>query len=373
MVKYIWQKPDWIEFTWRSDMILGMLAQARKHQGHILAQADLLDLKDVSEIIIDEVISTSEIEGEKLDVSSVRSSVAKRLGLPTAGLPSSTKQSDAIVEVLIDATSNYDEELTGDRLCGWQAALFPTGYSGMHKIDVGKFRVGEEPMQVVSGAVGKEVIHYVAPPSKEVPKEINKFLKWWRNSEGIDGIIRAAIAHLWFVSIHPFDDGNGRVTRAITDMALAQDEKTSKRLYSLSSEIMKERKAYYDILEKTQKGDGDITDWLVWFLEIFIKAIESSEVLIKRSMFMNRFYKHFAGISLNNRQSKVIKKLLESYPREFVGGMTNKKYVSIANTTPESAKRDIKDLVEKGLLLKNKGGGRSTSYRLNIELKSLSN
>ena len=295
--------------------------------------------------------------------------MAYRLGLPSGGLTIKDKSSDGLVQLLIDATTNHQMLLTKEKLWAWQAALFPTGYSGIHKITVGRWSIGLEPMKVISGQIGKEIIHYEAPPSKRVNKEISSFLKWWDNSpDNIDGMIRAAIAHFWFVSIHPFDDGNGRIARAITDMALAQDEQTSKRLYSLSSQIKKDRDDYYNILEQTQKGNGDITQWIKWFLEMYARAIENSKELINRSIFINKFYKHFSNVVLNERQQKVIRKLIECLPDDFEGGLTNRKYVSITKVSPETAKRDLKFLVDNNILLKNEGKGRSVSYRINRDI-----
>lgn len=227
------------------------------------------------------------------------------------------------------------------------------------------------PMRVISGSMGKEKVHFEAPPSKEVPKEMRMFLKWFNGDSESDGLIRAAIAHFWFITIHPFEDGNGRIARAITDMALAQDEKLSKRVYSISSQIMTDKKKYYDILEKNQKGDGDITGWLQWFLNMFIKSVENSKSLILKAIFVGDFYKFHAETIFNERQQKVIKKLLEHLPSDFTGGLTNKKYVSMTKTSPESAKRDIADLLNKRILLSNEGKGRSTSYRLNRDLKKV--
>lgn len=366
MIKYVWQYSGWPELKWDDSILIKPLAEARKAQGHILGQAKFLQLKEQAEILVEETLATSAIEGEKLDREGVRSSVAKRLGLPTAGLPEAKRNTDAIVEVLLDATVNHTGKLNDKRLCGWQAALFPTGYSGIDKINVGKWRTGKEPMQVVSGRMGKAKIHYEAPPSRDVAREMSVFFQWWNSSsEGLDGILRAALAHFWFVTIHPFDDGNGRIARAITDMALAQDEKTSLRLYSLSSQMIKERKAYYDILERTQKGKGNITEWLKWFLEMFARSIKSSNQLIEKAIFVGNLYKYCDDKGLNERQRKVIKKMLETFPEEFIGGLTNQKYVAMTKISPETAKRDIKDLVLKKVLVQNEGGGRSTSYQLN--------
>lgn len=368
MAKYIWQKPNWPDFHWKAEQILLNLSQAKKNQGFVLGQAQFLELKHHAEFLVEETLATSAIEGEMLDKNGIRSSVARRLGLPTAGLSGPKRNGDGVVEMLLDATQRYNKPLSQGRLFGWQSSLFPTGFSGIDKITVGAWRKGDEPMRVVSGSMGKEIVHYEAPPSKKVSKEMEQFLKWWNTKDiGVDGLIRAGIAHLWFVTIHPFDDGNGRIARAITDMALAQDESNSMRTYSLSSQILKEREDYYEILEKTQKGNGDITEWLQWFLGMFARGLDNSRSIIERSIFIGKFYSHY-GTALNERQGKVLKKMLEVYPEEFTGGMTNQKYVSITRVSSETAKRDIKDLVDKKIFLQNEGGGRSTSYRLNGEL-----
>lgn len=366
-MKYIWQKENWNHFSWKSDEIIDLLSTARKKQGFILGKGDLFNLKELSYFISEEAMTTSEIEGEKLDRDSVRSSVAKRLGLPTAGLPNIRKETDGLVQLLLDATSNYSAPLTKEKLWAWQAALFPTGYSGIHKIQSGKWRENTLPMQVISGSMGKEKIHFEAPPSKMIEQEILQFNNWWNTEKKIDGILRAAVAHFWIVTIHPFEDGNGRIARALTDMALAQDEKTGKRLYSLSSQINQDKISYYEVLEKTQKGSGDLTDWLKWFLHMFTRSIDNSCKIIEGSIFRNSFYLNLDKIAVSERQKKVIRKLLEPYPKEFEGGLTNKKYVSMTKVSPETAKRDIKNLLEKDILLKNEAKGRSTSYRLNYK------
>lgn len=363
-MKYIWQSNNWTDFRWNAELIIKPLSSARKLQGYILGRGELLNLKDISEFITSEAITTSGIEGEILDKDSVRSSVANRLGLPTAGFPKDTKKIDALVDILIDATAKYNKKLNDNRIFAWHAALFPTGFSGMNKISVGKWREGTTPMEVVSGAIGETKVHYVAPPSEVVENEIKELLTWWDSTKE-DGLIRAAIAHLWFVTIHPFDDGNGRIARVLTDMALAQDEKTGKRLYSLSSQIIKEKTEYYRILEKTQKGDGDITEWLIWFLNMYTKSIENSKASMDRSILLNTLFHKISGFQLNKRQLKVMKKLIEKFPDEFKGGLTNKKYVAITKTSSETAKRDIKKLVELNLIKKNEGRGRSTNYNLN--------
>lgn len=365
---YIWQNKNWPHFSWDAAELIDSLADARKKQGLLLGKGELLNLKDISYFLSEEAITTSEIEGEKLDRTSVRSSVARGLGLPTAGLPDIRRETDGLVQILIDATSNYSSLLDKERIWSWQAALFPTGYSGIQKIQTGSWRNKTVPMQVVSGSMGKERVHFEAPHADKVDQEIDSFLAWWNNKNiKTDGIIRAAIAHFRFVTIHPFEDGNGRIARALTDMALAQDEKTGKMLYSLSSRINKEKTDYYDILENTQKGTGDITAWLYWFLQMYSRSIDDSLKIIEVSLFKESFYRSLNNLILNERQKKVIGKLLDSYPEGVTGGLTNKKYVSMTKVSPETAKRDIKTLLEYRLLLKNDAKGRSTSYRLNAD------
>ena len=365
---YIWQNKNWPRFSWDSERLITLLADARKKQGLILGKGELLNLNDISYFLSEEAMTTSEIEGEKLDSTSVRSSVARRLGLPTAGLPDIRRETDGLVQILLDATTNYSKPLDRERIWAWQAALFPTGYSGIQKIQTGTWRSNTVPMQVVSGSMGNERVHFEAPRADRIDREIEAFLYWWnkKNNEA-DGIIRAAIAHFQFVTIHPFEDGNGRIARALTDMALAQDEKTGKRLYSLSSRINKEKTAYYDILEDTQKGTGNITAWLSWFLQMYSRSIDDSLEVIGASLFRETFYRSLDNLILNERHKKVIGRLLESYPKEFTGGLTNKKYVSMTKVSPETAKRDLKTLLEYRVLLKNDAKGRSTSYRLNVD------
>ena len=367
-MKYIWQNEIWPHFSWNSEKLIDLLANARKKQGLILGKGALLNLKDISYFLAEEAMTTSEIEGEKLDRTSVRSSVARRIGLPTAGLPDIRRKTDGLVQILIDATTNYSNHLDKKRIWAWQAALFPTGYSGIQKIQTGEWRSKPVPMQVVSGSMGKERVHFEAPQADKIDQEIEAFLYWWNNENNeTDGIIRAAIAHFWFVTIHPFEDGNGRIARALTDTALAQDEKTGKRLYSLSSRINKEKTVYYEILENTQKGKGDITAWLSWFLQMYSRSIDDSLKIIEASFFKETFYRSLKNLKLNERHKKVIGKLLDSYPQTFTGGLTNKKYVSMTKVSPETAKRDLKTLLEYGILLKNDAKGRSTSYRLNVD------
>lgn len=319
-----------------------------------------------AEVLVEEAFTTAAIEGEKLDRDSIRSSVARRLGLPTAGLPPTVRHVDGLVEMLIDATSRHDDPLSRDRLKGWHAALFPTGYSGMHKILIGEWREGSDPMRVVSGPIGKERVHYEAPPAHRLEGEMAQFLEWWHSPspEIMDGLIRAGLAHFWFVSIHPFEDGNGRIARAITDMALAQDECTGRRLYSMSAQINAERDDYYRVLERNQRGDGDVTDWQVWFLGCLERSIHRSEAEVQTALQKARFWQSHAETDLNERQRKVVNRLLDAGPGKFEGGLTNRKYVGMTKVSRETAKRDIADLVGKGILVRNPGGGRSVSYDL---------
>lgn len=364
--KYFWNNKNWPNFKWDDSKVLPYLSQSRKIQGQLFAMVKEVGLTVEADFFAEDALKTSAIEGEKLNPDSIRSSVAIRLGLPAAGLPPSQRNIDGLVEMLIDATQSFAKKLNQSRLLGWQAGLFPTGYSGIHKIQVGEWRGSSEPMRVISGRIGNEKIHYEAPPAKQVPKEMDSFLKWFNRKSNMDGLIRAAVAYIWFVSIHPFDDGNGRIARAITDLALAQDEATAKRCYSLSSQINKDRESYYKTLEKTQKGDLDITDWIVWFLQTFTKALELALQSMDLATLVGRFWQSHGHVDFNSRQRKVIQKMLECEPEGFKGGMTNKKYVSITKTSRESAKRDLADLEAKGIIQRNEGKGRSISYALVI-------
>lgn len=365
MAQYIWQTNSWPCFNWDSERLLHPLGETRMAQGKILGLVDFFELEAQADVLTEEALTTAAIEGERLNRATVRSSVARRLGLPTAGLPSTQRHIEGLVDMLIDATRNHEDALTAQRLKGWQAALFPTGYSGITKVITGDWRSGEEPMRVVSGPVGKETVHYEAPPAENVDVMMDEFLEWFQTPQGkLDGLVRAAIAHFWYVSIHPFQDGNGRIARTIADMALAQDEKTDCRMYSMSAQIEAERNDYYDVLERTQKGNGDITEWMVWFLECLERAIRRSDVEVHKATEKARMWQELAHLNLNARQRKAINKLFESGAGGFEGGLTNRKYVGMTRTSRETAKRDIADLVSKGVLIKNPGGGRSVSYRL---------
>jgi Fic family protein len=342
------------------------LGKARKAQGRLLAQADYFGLEMQAEVLSEEACETAVIEGERLDRISVRSSVARRLGLPTAGLPVPERHVDGLVEILLDATRNYAQPCDADRLKGWQAALFPTGYSGIRKITVGDWRpISADPMRVVSGPVGRERVHYEAPPADRLEPEMARFFDWWNTSfPSVDGLVRAALAHLWFVTLHPFEDGNGRIARALEDMALSQDDRTEYRLYSLSAQISAERPDYYDLLETTQKGDGEVTEWLVWFLGCLERAIRRSEEQVQRTIEKARFWQRCAELSLNERQRKVLNRLLDAGPGGFEGGLTTRKYRGLTRASQTTPKRDIADLLDKGIIEQNPGGGRSVSYEL---------
>ena len=367
MPRYIWQRPNWTNFRWDNDRIIVALGECRLLQGKLLGKAaDLgfdLGTEAQVEILAEETLKTAAIEGESLDLKAVRSSVARTLGLPSAGLRAD-RYVDGLVSVLVDATRQHDAPLTEVRLCGWQAALFPTGFSGMHRIEVGRWRQAKG-MQVVSGPVGRETVHFEAPPADRINEEMQRFLAWWAESRGgMEGLLRAAIAHFRFVTVHPFEDGNGRIARALTDMALSQDDRQSMRYYSMSSQIMAEREAYYDVLERCQKGDGELTGWLAWFLDCFSRAIKRSEALLAMVMDKAAFWKIHGQTPLSERQRKVINRMLDSGRGGFEGGMTTRKYVSLATVSRASAFRELNQLLELGIIKQNPGRGRSASYDL---------
>ena len=307
-----------------------------------------------------ELVRSSEIEGEKLNLEEVRSSIARRLGIETAGLVPVSRYVEGVVEMQLDATQNYDKPLTHDRLFGWHNVLFPTGMSGLYRIDVGKYRSGE--MQVVSGAMGKERVHYQAPSPERVPAEMERFIAWVNNDDEVDAVLKAAVAHLWFVSIHPFDDGNGRITRALTDMLLARSENCSKRFYSMSAAIRVLQKEYYEVLEHTQCGDGDITEWILWFLSCFEQALDSTEETLLSVKRKAEFWERHRDVAFNNRQRKLLNMLFDG----FFGKLTSSKWAKIAKCSSDTALNDINDLIAKGVLRKTEKGGRSTNYILVI-------
>lgn len=363
---WIWQQSEWPHFRWEEGRLLPALSRARLAQGKVLGAARLLDaslsLEAIAAILVEDGLTTSAIEGERLDLDSVRSSVARHLGLPTAGLPSPPRAVDGLIEVLLDATMQYDQPLVADRLFGWQAALFPTGRSGLHAVLTGSLR-GTEPMQVVSGGIGHEKIHFVAPPRTGLAMELDRFLAWFNTMpDDVDGLVRAGIAHLWFVTLHPFEDGNGRLARAITDMALSQDERQPMRFFSLSAQILRERDRYYAILERTQRGGLDVTDWLLWFLAQVEAAANAAEQTVAITLSKARFWLKHQSTHINERQRKVLNRLLDAGSDGFIGGINTRKYMSLTKTSRATAYRELADLVEKGCLRPSGGGGRSSGY-----------
>lgn len=362
---YIYQQDDWPSFKWNSDEFVGLLSEARNLQGRLIGKMESLGFDLKNEAFLDtltlDVLKSSEIEGELLNPDQVRSSIARKLGMEIAGSVESDRNVDGVVEMMLDATQNCFKPLTKERLFDWHAALFPTGRSGMTKITVADWRKDTSgPMQVVSGAMGKEKVHFQAPDSSRVDNEMNIFLNWFNNNFETDLVLKAAIAHLWFVTIHPFDDGNGRIARALTDMLLAQSDKSTQRFYSMSAQIRLERKQYYEILEKTQKGNLDITEWVKWFLNCLINSIKSTDIVLNPVLFKAEFWKKHSTTKINERQKKLLNKIFD----RFEGKLTSSKWAKIAKCSKDTAIRDINDLISKDILKKEEAGGRSTSYEL---------
>ena len=361
-MRYIHDYENWWQFRYDSQQIMNVLGRVRAKQGALMGRMLSLGFDSQDEATLSnmslELVRSSEIEGKELNLAEVRSSIARRLGIDTAGFVSVSRYVDGVVEMQLDVTQNYARALTHDRLFGWHNVLFPTGMSGLYRIEVGKYRSGE--MQVVSGAMGKEKVHYQAPLPMRVPAEMERFIDWVNSSDDIDAVLKAAIAHFWFVSIHPFDDGNGRIARALTDMLLARSENSGKRFYSVSAAIKILQKEYYEVLERTQHGDGDITDWLLWFFRCFEQALSASESTLTSVMQKNDFWKRNSDVSFNERQRKLLNMLFDG----FVGKLTSSKWAKIAKCSSDTALNDIKDLMAKGILQKADEGGRSTNYTL---------
>jgi Fic family protein len=359
---YIHELPAWPNFSWDQGKLTELLIQLHHQQGRLIGGMESIGfhLQDetVLQTLTQDVVKSSEIEGEILDQSLVRSSVARHLGMDIGALDVVDRNIEGVVQMMLDATQRYDQPLTKERLLGWHAALFPTGRSGFAKITVGAWRTG--PVQVVSGPIGKEVLHFEAPPAERVDHEMELFLDWFNHETAIDPVLKAAVAHLWFVTIHPFDDGNGRIGRAIADMMLARSEKSSRRFYSLSAQIQRERKKYYAILELTQKGNLKITSWIEWFFGCLERAIEKALSSLETVVRKAQFWEVLAETSLNERQRKIINRMLDG----FDGKLTTSKWAKIAKCSQDTAHRDILDLIERGILTKNSEGGRSTSYSL---------
>ncbi len=365
MSKYIHQLSKWPDFTWNHEVILPILSNVRHKQGRLKGYMEVLGFALRNETTLQtltlDVLKSTEIEGEILNPEQVRSSIARRLGMDIAGLVSADRNVEGVVEMMLDATQNYNKALNKDRLFDWHAALFPTGRSGAHKIVVGNWRDNEKgPMQVVSGAMGKEKIHYEAPEATRLKKEMKLFLDWFNSNNSLDAVLKSAIAHLWFVTIHPFDDGNGRIARAIADMQLAKADGDHQRFYSMSAQIRLERNVYYDILERTQKGKLDITEWLEWFLHCLDRALNATDEILKRVLNKTKFWDKHAQTPINERQRALINKLFDG----FTGKLTSSKWAKITKCSPDTALRDINDLINKNILQKEPEGGRSTSYVL---------
>jgi Fic family protein len=365
MSGYIHQLPEWPRFHWNQQTLSALLAAVRHKQGRLLGRMEALGFSLQKEAELEtltlDVLKSSEIEGEKLNAGQVRSSVARRLGMDIAGAVAADRYVEDVVEMMLDATQNFDKPLTDEPLFAWHAALFPAGRSGMRKITAGAWRNDAEgPMQVVSGPAGREKVHFEAPPAPLLDREMSRFIEWANKPDSTDLVLRSELAHLWFVTIHPFDDGNGRIARAIADWVLAKSENSPQRFYSMSAQILRERKAYYDMLEETQKGTLDITLWMQWYLDCLGRAIDGTETTLAAVLRKARFWERHAGTIINKRQRLILNKLLNG----FEGKLTTSKWATIAKCSHDTALRDIQDLMDKDILTKESAGGRSTSYSL---------
>lgn len=368
---YIYENKNWPNFFWDSLKLANLLAEIRHRQGKMLGRMEALGFSVRTEATLDnltlEVVKSSEIEGEILDINQVRSSIARRLGIEVAGLVSSNRHVDGVVDMMLDATQSFEKPLSEERLYGWQAALFPTGRSSLSKITVGAWRTGENgPIQVISGAYGKEKVHFEAPEASRLPNEMAAFLDWFNAANDLDPVLKSAIAHLWFVTVHPFEDGNGRVARAIADMQLARADKTAQRFYSMSAQIRLERNDYYNILEQTQKGSLDITEWLTWFLNCLGRSFDQVEDTLQQVHRKTKFWDVIGHLELNHRQHTMLNKLLDG----FEGKLNTSKWAKMTKCSTDTALRDIQDFMAKGILVKEDAGGRSTSYLLNEMINS---
>src|SRR6266702_5681642 len=364
IMTYIHELKGWPHFRWNTEQLAARLAAVRHKQGRLIGRMERLGFhlraEATLQTLTEEVVKSSEIEGEILDRDQVRSSIARRLGMDIGALAPADRHVEGVVEMMLDATTKYSEALTVERLFGWHAALFPTGRSGMSKIVVGAWRTEQSgPMQVVSGPIGREHVHYEAPIAGRLENEMHAFLEWFGDGSSIDPVLKAAVAHLWFVTIHPFEDGNGRSARAIADLVLARSENSGQRFYSMSAQIGKERNAYYEVLEDTQKGDLDITPWMEWFLGCLDRAFDGAEKTLGSVFAKEDFWKKHSAAPLNERQRHIVNRLLDG----FEGKLTSSKWATIERCSPDTALRDIADLVERGILTRT-GGGRSTSYSL---------
>ena len=364
--KYIWQQQGWPDWTFNASRLSELLAKVTLERGRLLGNMQALGFGPAEEaslrVLTEDVIKSSEIEGEMLNPEAVRSSLARRLGVDIGALAPADRHVDGVVDMVIDATQHYEKGLTNERLFGWHASLFPTGRSGLAKITVGAFRTDASgPMQVVSGCAGREKVHFEAPPAEKLPQEMANFFEWFNHGTGLDPIIKAGLAHLWLITVHPFEDGNGRIGRAVCDMALARADESAHRFYSPSAQMQRERKDYYDALEHAQKATLDATEWLVWFLGCLLRAILGAGEQLKSILFKASFWNHWSEISMNERQKKILNKLLDG----FEGNLTNKKWATINHCSPDTALRDISELVRHGVFKPAGAGGRNTHYIMN--------
>jgi Fic family protein len=365
MSEYIHQLPDWPRFRWSRELLAKKLAVVRHDQGRLLGRMESLGFTLRQNAVLDaltaDVLKSSEIEGERLDLEMVRSSIARRMGMETDGLQTVDRDVEGVVEMMLDATRNYRQPLTAERLFAWHGSLFPSGRSGMKRIETGGWRTESSgPMQVVSGAMGRERIHFEAPKAERVGAEMQAFLEWFNAEGGEDWVVKAALGHLWFVTIHPFEDGNGRIARAIADMALARSEDSSQRFYSMSAEIRIERAEYYHRLEQAQRGTMDATAWMDWFLSCLGRAMQGAQTALAGVLARSRFWESVAAVPLNERQRLVLMRLLDG----FEGKLTTSKWAKLAKCSQDTAARDILALAETGVLIRSREGGRSTSYAL---------
>lgn len=361
-MEYIYQNTDWHCFNWNGEKVLKLLSEVKHAQGFLLGKMNSLgfDIKNdaLVNVLTENIIKSSEIEGEILNPEQVRSSIARRLGLEISNNIAIERNIEGIVEMMLDATQNFNKSIDKERIVGWHAALFPTGYSGMYKIKIGDYRDDSSgPMQVVSGSIGKEKVHYEAPPANVLDNEMNDLMSYINQNDAIDLLIKAGIVHLWFVILHPFDDGNGRIARALADMMLARSDNLNFRFYSMSAQIRKERNSYYEILEKTQKGSLDITNWLLWFLENLLISIKNSDEILGSVLKKAEFWQKHLGIDFNDRQRKMLNKLFDG----FEGNLTSTKWAKICNCSQDSASNDINDLIDKKIL-KKLGKAKNTHY-----------
>lgn len=366
MAKYIWQHNEWPHMTWKDESLSSILSEVNMLRGKLLGRITMFGFEEQNlsmlEFLTQEIVHSAKIEGEDLNRDSVRSSVAMQLGLPYEGLPTPDHYTEGVVQVMMDAVQNYATHVDAERLFSWHGALFPTGRSGLYKITAANWRQGEEVMQVVSGPLGHQKVHYEAPNSQDVPQMMKELLQWIDDEKNIDPLVKAAVTHLWFVTIHPFDDGNGRLCRTLTELLLSRADNTSQRYYSLSSEILNHRKAYYDHLEQAQKSKLDITPWITWFLETLKSAIEAALAKTENVVRKKQFWEKHRTITLNDRQRKVLNMLLDG----FDGKLNSSKWYKINHCSQDTANRDIKDLIEKGILQSTGEGGRSTNYILSF-------